>query len=114
MRAFRGRTQQLIMCSTIDVYSKPAPAYPVGEGWSRSPTYAYGLDKARSEDVLMRAHEQGDFAVTILRPGATYDETGPCHQQPGDLGSPLCPHQGGQAGGGAWRRELAVGLVPRR
>lgn len=76
VRAFRGRTRQLIMCSTIDVYAKPARVYPITEGWCREPTYPYGLDKARSEDVLMRADERGDFAVTILRPGATYDETG--------------------------------------
>src|SRR6185295_1991914 len=31
LRAFQGRVGQFIFCSTVDVYAKPAPLYPVRE-----------------------------------------------------------------------------------
>ena len=74
VRAFAGRTDQLIFCSTTDVYRKPACQYPVLENEPRLSTYAYGQNKARCEDILMEAHHRGDFKVTIIRPGPTYGE----------------------------------------
>lgn len=76
-RAFRGRIGQLIFCSTVNVYSKPAPHYPIDENTERNPVRdTYGLNKALCEDLLLEAHQRGDFAVTILRPAHTYGDTG--------------------------------------
>jgi nucleoside-diphosphate-sugar epimerase len=75
-RAFRGRTRQLIFCSTVDVYAKPATQYPIGDGEPRSTsgTFIYGVQKAQCEEILLAAHARGDFALTILRPAYTYGE----------------------------------------
>lgn len=76
VRAFRGRIGQFLFCSTACVYGGPAQRYPIREDEPRRPTGTYGADKARIEDILMQAHERGDFAVTILRPSQTYGEGG--------------------------------------
>jgi len=77
VRAFRGRIAQLIFCSTVDVYQKPAPTYPYREATAPRVTAGdYGLNKARCEDVFLAAHARGDFAVTCLRPAYTYREGG--------------------------------------
>ncbi len=77
IRAFRGRTQQLILCSTIDVYTKPAAYYPIREDAPRhpAPSFAYAYDKARCERILQSAAVRGDFNLTILRPAATYNDS---------------------------------------
>lgn len=76
VRAFRGRTAQLIFCSTVDIYAKPATQYPVGadEPRSTSGSFIYGVQKAQCEEILLAAHARGDFAVTIIRPAYTYGE----------------------------------------
>ncbi|MCS6775593.1 MAG: NAD-dependent epimerase/dehydratase family protein [Chloroherpetonaceae bacterium] len=76
VRAFRGRIGQFLFCSTACVYGGPAQRYPIREDEPRRPTGTYGANKARIEDILMQAHERGDFAVTILRPSQTYGEGG--------------------------------------
>ena len=76
IRAFRGRTGQFIFCSTVDVYTKPASRYPVGEDEEREPrlSFPYAYNKAKCERLLEEAHERGDFPVTIIRPAHTYGE----------------------------------------
>lgn len=76
-RAFAGRIRQLIVCSTVDVYAKPADHYPVTEGEAhRPPPWDYARDKATLERTLQKAHRRGDFPVTILRPAHTYHDGG--------------------------------------
>jgi nucleoside-diphosphate-sugar epimerase len=76
VRAFRGRIGQLIFCSTAAVYSRPASRYPIREDEPRLASSSYGRNKARCEDILMAAHERGDYRVTIIRPAFTYGEGG--------------------------------------
>jgi len=75
---FRGRIRQYIFCSTVDVYTKPAPEFPVREDAPRhpAPAFQYAFNKARCEELLFAAHTRGDFAVTIIRPAQTYSEGG--------------------------------------
>ncbi|MEZ4675771.1 MAG: hypothetical protein R2932_16215 [Caldilineaceae bacterium] len=40
VRAFKGRTAHYIFCSTVDVYTKPAAAYPITEAAERQPSPA--------------------------------------------------------------------------
>jgi nucleoside-diphosphate-sugar epimerase len=79
LRAFRGRTDQLIFCSTVDVYRRPAAIHPVTESAEHSPSTAfpYAWNKARCEEIFFRAHARGDFAVTSIRPAMTYGEGHP-------------------------------------
>jgi nucleoside-diphosphate-sugar epimerase len=76
IETFQGKVGQYIFCSTVDVYTKPAPFYPVTEDAPRQPSkefiYAYG--KARCEEMFSLCHEQSDFPVTIIRPAYTYRE----------------------------------------
>ena len=78
VRAFKGRTEQYVFCSTVDVYTKPAAAYPITEAAERLPSrkFAYAWNKARCEELLFAAHERGALMVTSIRPGHTYGEGG--------------------------------------
>jgi nucleoside-diphosphate-sugar epimerase len=75
-RAFRGRTQQFIFCSTVDVYQKPATRYPYREDEPRAGLGDYARNKVSCEAIMMEAHRKGDLPVTILRPAHTYGEGG--------------------------------------
>lgn len=81
VRAFKGKIGQYIFCSTTDVYTKPSKHYPVKENEERNPspsityTYSYAHNKVLCEKIFEEAGERGDFAVTILRPGGTYNES---------------------------------------
>jgi nucleoside-diphosphate-sugar epimerase len=74
VQAFGGRVPQYVMCSTVDVYTKPARYYPVDEAHERcpSPVFGYAHAKQEAELVLEAAHAAGSFALTVLRPAATY------------------------------------------
>mgnify|MGYP000455444951 CR=1 FL=1 len=76
IRSFSGKINQLIFCSTVDVYTKPPKTFPVVESHERQALSDYGRDKAKCEDLFMAAHEKGDFNATILRPASTYGEGG--------------------------------------
>jgi nucleoside-diphosphate-sugar epimerase len=74
LRAFAGRTGHLVVCSTVDVYTKPAARYPVREEEPFGGIGAYAIDKVSCEKLLWAAHTRGDVAVTVLRPAYTYGE----------------------------------------
>jgi nucleoside-diphosphate-sugar epimerase len=77
IRAFRDRIGHLIFCSTVNVYTKPAPVYPVRENSPRIPIDDdYGTKKVECEDTFLSAYEEGVFPITILRPAQTYGEGG--------------------------------------
>ncbi len=73
IRAFGGRCQQLIFCSTVCTYGvKVPPDVLVGESFPQEPISGYGAGKVAAEKALRTAHEQGKFNVTIIRPSHTY------------------------------------------
>lgn len=78
VRAFAGRTDHYIFCSTVDVYTKPAARYPIQEAAERQPdpAFGYAYAKAACEAVLEAAHAAGDLPVTLIRPAHTYGEGG--------------------------------------
>lgn len=75
--AFAGRIKQLVFCSTVNTYIAPAPSYPVTEETpiGADPEFEYGYQKVLCEKLLNKAAEQGAFKLTIIRPGATYNDT---------------------------------------
>jgi nucleoside-diphosphate-sugar epimerase len=76
VQAFRGKIDQFIFCSTVDVYAKPANRLPYTETEPRLGLTDYARDKIICEDLFFRAHNDKDFKVTIIRPAATYGEGG--------------------------------------
>jgi len=75
--AFAGKTRQFIFCSTINVFSAPAPTYPVTNATPRYPDarFGYAFEKAEMERIYENAAAQGAFVLTIIRPSCTYNET---------------------------------------
>jgi nucleoside-diphosphate-sugar epimerase len=74
VRAVRGKTDHLIVCSTVDVFERPARTYPIPDDHPLGGVSRYGQDKARCEAVLLAAHRRGDVPVSVLRPAQTYGE----------------------------------------
>jgi nucleoside-diphosphate-sugar epimerase len=64
--AFRGRAGQLIVCSTIDVYAKPAAHYPITEAEPHTPLNDYSRNKSRCEHILLSA-AMDDLPVSVIR-----------------------------------------------
>jgi len=75
VRAFAGRVEQYVFCSTVDVYARPVDRQPVTEDAPRRPAFNdYGAAKADCENVVAAAHDRGAFQATVIRPGSTYGE----------------------------------------
>jgi len=73
---FAGRTDQYVFISSAATYEKPVLRLPIVESMPlRNPFWEYARDKAAAEDVLVQAHRDGGFPVTIVRPSHTYDRT---------------------------------------
>ncbi len=76
IRAFKGRTAQFIHCSTVCVYSGPVEQIPTTETEPFHSIGGYGQNKIACEKMLMEAHQNDDFPVTIMRPSHSYGEGG--------------------------------------
>lgn len=82
IRAFRGRCEHFIFCSTVSVYGvKVPPSVLIDESFPLEPITAYGRDKRDCEEMFLKADKQGDFNVTIIRPSNTYGEGAPLIDQ---------------------------------
>lgn len=77
VRAYDGVAEQVIFCSTVDVYHRPVDSLPVREDAPHDPNVSeYGRQKSACEDVFFDAHDDGTFETTVLRPWSTYGEGG--------------------------------------
>jgi len=73
VRAFAGRTAQLIFCSTVCTYGVDIPPHVlVDEAFPLRPITEYGRNKVRCEQIFERAAADGQFQTTIIRPSNTY------------------------------------------
>jgi nucleoside-diphosphate-sugar epimerase len=73
VRAFAGRTEQLIFCSTVCTYGVDIPAQVlIDETFPLRPLSEYATNKAECERIFERASAAGDFQLTIVRPSNTY------------------------------------------
>ncbi|HTL27959.1 MAG TPA: NAD-dependent epimerase/dehydratase family protein [Tepidisphaeraceae bacterium] len=78
VRAFGGRCEQLIFCSTVCTYSPQIPnRVAIDETFEQKPITQYGKDKLVCEGIFNRAHEGRKFNVTTIRPSCTYGEGNP-------------------------------------
>jgi nucleoside-diphosphate-sugar epimerase len=76
IRAFSGRTEQFVFCSTVDTFKKPAPSYPIRQDTPRGADkrFTYAWNKVKMEERFEEAAAEGAFALTIVRPAATYND----------------------------------------
>ena len=80
VRAFKGRAGQVIFCSTVDVYLKPASHYPYTEQEPYGGFKEYSRNKVIIEKKLLDEAKNDAFPLTIIRPAYTYGEgRGPLH-----------------------------------
>lgn len=76
LNLFRGRTGQFIFISSASAYQKPLQKLPITESTPLSnPFWEYSRNKIACEERLMRAYNEENFPVTIVRPSHTYDKT---------------------------------------
>jgi nucleoside-diphosphate-sugar epimerase len=76
IRAFAGRCGHFLHCSTVCVYSGPPQTIPTPETEPYHSPGTYGKNKIAIEELLLKAHADEKFPVTILRPSHTYGEGG--------------------------------------
>jgi nucleoside-diphosphate-sugar epimerase len=73
---FAGKVKQYIFISTATVYQKPPQHYLVTEATPlENPFWEYSQKKIAAERLLVQAHHQRGFPVTIVRPSFTYGDT---------------------------------------
>ena len=89
LHLFGGRTGQFVFISSASAYQKPPSHYLITEETPlENPFWEYSRNKIACEQILMQAHREKDFPVTIVRPSLTY---GPS-QIPLCVGSPQHPY----------------------
>jgi nucleoside-diphosphate-sugar epimerase len=72
---FRGRMAQFIFISSASAYQKPPAHFPITESTPLvNPFWDYSRNKIACEERLLRALQEENFPVTIIRPSWTYDE----------------------------------------
>ncbi len=78
---FRGRVNQYIFVSTVDVYTKPARVCPIDENVPRKlrPPFLYprknsSVKKSFSLRIFFAAHGRKAFHLTVFRPAHTHGE----------------------------------------
>lgn len=76
IEACAGRVKQIIFCSTVDVYGKPATKYPYTEAEPRNSLTDYGRTKTLCEDMVAAGSKKHGYEWTVIRPAATYGEGG--------------------------------------
>lgn len=73
---FRGQTDQFVFISSASAYQKPPQNYLITEQTPlENPFWDYSQNKIACEELLMKAHRQDGFPVTIIRPSLTYGPT---------------------------------------
>ena len=75
IKIFSGRTRQYVFISSASAYNKPVRQHVITEGTSlANPYWEYSRNKIACEELLMKAHRENGFPVTIVRPSHTYCE----------------------------------------
>jgi nucleoside-diphosphate-sugar epimerase len=76
LELFKGRTKQYIFISSASTYQTPPQRQPVTESTPLdNPYWEYSRAKIGCENRLMKAYNEDQFPVTIVRPSHTYDQT---------------------------------------
>ena len=89
LRAFRGRVDHFIHCSTVMTYGPPFPfgGINIGESAPLNGTSDYGLGKIAADKLLLEAHAEDGFPVTVFKPSYTHGPGMKVYRQLGNDGS---------------------------
>lgn len=75
IEAFEGRTDHIVVCSTIAAYKRPYASLPVREDaeslWD-DPEFGYAYHKAQMEMAAMAAWNERRVPITFIRPSLTF------------------------------------------
>ena len=87
MRAFAGRVGHFIHCSTVMTYGPPVPQPVCDEESPLGARTPYGQAKNAADALLLQAHAESGFPVTIIKPSYTFGPGIPLHRMIGDDGN---------------------------
>jgi len=72
MRAFRGRVDHFVHCSTVMTYGPPFSGINLDETAPLNGASRYALGKIAADALLLKAYQEDRFPVTIFKPSYTY------------------------------------------
>jgi len=72
LRAFLGRVDHFIHCSTVMTYGPPFIGINLDEATPLNASSSYGLGKIAADALLLKAYHDEGFPVTIFKPSYTY------------------------------------------
>ena len=72
LRAFRGRLDHFVHCSTVMTYGPPFSGIYLDETAPLNGSSTYALGKIAADALLLKAYEEDGFPVTIFKPSYTY------------------------------------------
>ena len=76
LESFKGRTEQYVFISSASAYQKPPKKLPITEETPLdNPYWEYSRNKIACEKRLLKAYQEEQFPITIVRPSHTYDCT---------------------------------------
>ena len=76
LEVFRGCTGQYVFISSASAYQKPPQKLPITEETPlENPFWEYSRNKIACEKRLLKAYQEEQFPITIVRPSHTYDCT---------------------------------------
>jgi nucleoside-diphosphate-sugar epimerase len=87
VRAFDGRVRHFIHCSTVMTYGPPVPQPICEESSPLGARTPYGQGKIAADALLLKAHQESGFPVTIIKPSYTFGPGIPLHRMIGDDGN---------------------------
>lgn len=85
LRAFRGRVEHFVHCSTVMTYGAPFPnnGVNIDESAPLQGSSEYGLGKIAADRLLLKAHAEEGFPVTVMKPSYTHGPGNPLYRQVG-------------------------------
>ncbi len=85
LRAFRGRVEHFVHCSTVMTYGVPFPfnGVNIDELAPLQGSSAYGLGKIAADRLLLKAYAEEGFPVTVMKPSYTHGPGNPLYRQVG-------------------------------
>jgi nucleoside-diphosphate-sugar epimerase len=87
LRALGGRVAHFIHCSTVMTYGPPVLQPVCDETGVLGARTPYGKAKIAADDLLLKAHRENGFPVTIIKPSYTFGPGIPLHRMIGDDGN---------------------------